>query len=119
MLLEFISHAMAFDLVWIASLIMNNLHWLFALVAYVVIAHNGKRPIWQFLLVITLLWAITDFTGMMGWVMVPLLTFMIISFVMPHFIDGTALEKHSLKITIILFLMLSFVHTFLFNLELF
>lgn len=119
MLLEFLSHAMAFDLVWIASLIASNLHWVFALMAYVVIVHKGERPIWQFLLVVALLWAITDFTGMAGWVMIPLLTFVIISFVMPHFIDDTILHKHSTKITVILFLALSFVHTFIFSLEVF
>lgn len=118
-MLEFLSHAMTFDLIWIASLIMNNLHWVFALVAYVVIVHNGKRPIWQFLLVVALLWSIVDFVGILGWIMVPILTFMIISFVMPHFIDNTALERHSLKITVILFLALSFIHTFLFSLEVF
>ena|SRR3989344_3543348 len=120
MLLEFLSHAMSFDMVWIASLIMGNLHWLFAISAFVLISNGGKRWLWPFLTMFALLWAIVDFAGIMGWIMVPIIFFtVVVSFLMQIFINGTILEKHSLKIIVVLFLALSFVHTFLFSLEVF
>lgn len=116
MLFEFLSHLLSFDLVWIASLILNNLHWVFALIAFVVISGNGKRWLWPFLCTIGLLWAIVDFLGIMGWLLVPIATFVIIQFFMTIYFENTRLEKHFLKIVVIVFLTLSFINTFYFHL---
>ncbi len=71
MLLEFISHALAFDLNWIAALILNNLHWVFALFAFVFIAEKGHRPVWHFLVFTGLLYAFGDILGLTGWILIP------------------------------------------------
>ena len=115
MLTEFLAHALAFDLVWIVGLIFNNLHWLFALGAFVVIANNGKRPVWHFLLTIGLLWAIIDLELFMNLAFAPMLIFVPLNWSIRIFTKDTSLEKHGLKIIVVVFLLLAFVNTFLFD----
>lgn len=119
MLLEFLSHAMSFDIAWIASLILGNLHWVFAISAFILVSNGGKKLIWPFLVTFAMLWAITDFSEMAGWIMVPILTFTTINITLTIFFENTRLQKHLMKILVISFLALSFVHTFLFSLAVF
>ena len=93
----------------------DHLHWLFALIAFVLISGNGKRWFWPFLTTIGLLWAIVDFLGILGWLLVPLATFLMAQFIMTIYFRGTYLESHYLKVVVVLFLMLSFINTFYFR----
>jgi len=68
MLMEFLAHLVSFDLVWIVSFILGNLHWFFLLFAPAFIFYNEKRVIMPFLLVVFLSWAMVDFTLVSGWV---------------------------------------------------
>ena len=108
MLIQFLAHAMSFDLVWILGVIIGNLHWLFALGAFVIISENGKRPVWHFLLVIGLLWAAVDLEFFMSLVFVPMLIFVPLNLAVTIFIKDTSLEKHGLKILVTAFLFLTF-----------
>ncbi len=116
MLLEFLSRALAFDLVWISELILNNLHWAFILLAYVVIASNGKHGFKNFVFLVLLLYAAVELEQMQGLVFVPLLVFIPVNFVLEIFLKDTALEKHQLKIIVFLFFFVTFIHTFFFRL---
>ena len=117
MLIQFLAHAMAFDLVWILGVIMGNLHWLFALGAFVIIAENGKRPVWHFLVTIGLLWAAVDLELFMGLAFVPMLIWVPLDWGVRIFIKDTSLEKHGMKIIVFLFCLGAFINTFLFNLS--
>ena len=117
MLTQFLVHAMAFDLVWILGVIMGNLHWLFALGAFVIISKNGKRPVWHFLVIVGLLWAAVDLEFFMSLVFAPMLIFVSLNWVVTIFIKDTSLEKHEMKIIVFLFFLTTFINTFLFNLS--
>jgi hypothetical protein len=116
MLLEFLSHALAFDLAWIASLLLNNLLWVFILLAYVVIASNGKHGFKNFVILTLLLYAAVELEQLQGLIFVPLLIFIPLNFVLEIFLKDTSLEKHQLKIIIFLFFSVTFLHTFFFRL---
>ncbi len=116
MVLELLSHLMSFDFVWVAGLVLNNLHWVFAIFAYVFISDGGKKPVWLFLSTIILLYAFVDFFDIAGWVFVPIGLFLIIQFVMTIFFENTSLEKHYLKLVVVVFVVLSFIQTFYFDL---
>ena len=94
---------------------MGNLHWLFALGAFVIISQNGKRPVWHFLVTVGLLWAILDVEHFMHLAFVPMLIFVPLDWTIKLFIENTSLEKHGLKIIVTTFLLLAFVNTFLFK----
>ncbi len=115
MLTEFLAHAMAFDLVWIVGLIFNNLHWLFALGAFVIIANDGKWPVWHFLVIIALLWAIVDVELFMNLAFFPMLLWVPLDWGIRIFTENTSLEKHGLKIIVFLFCLMAFINTFLFE----
>ena len=117
MLTQFLAHALAFDLVWILGVIMGNLHWLFVLGAYVIIAENGKRPVWHFLVIVGLLWAIVDIEHFMSLAFVPMLIFVPLDWGIRIFIENTSLEKYGLKLIVIVFFILTFINTFLFDLS--
>ncbi len=113
--MEFISHALAFDLVWIASLIFGNLHWVFALVAFVIIAEKGKRPVWHFLVLIFFLYAFLDVMELGGWIIVPMFFLMALEFFIGlYFPEGSWVQRNFVKIVTVLIFALSFVHTFYF-----
>lgn len=115
MLLEFLSHAMSFDLVWIASLIMGNLHWLFALGAFVVIAEKGKKPVWHFLVLIGFLYAFLDVMELGGWILVPMMLLAPLQISIGlYFEEGTWAQRNFVKIVTVLIFALSFIHTFYF-----
>ena len=116
MLLEFLSHLVSFDFVWIVGFILGNLAWLFALMAFVVISHNSKRPIWHFLLIVALLWAIVDLEHFLQLAFVPLLIFVPLDWGLRIFLENTSLEKHIMKIVVTVFLFLTFINTFYFPL---
>jgi len=116
MLMEFLSHALALNLGWIAMLIFGNLHWLFALVAYVLIANNGKRFLWPFLLTMGLLYAVVDIKAMFALVFASMILFIPVNFLLEAFLKNTSLEKHQLKIIVVLFFVFTFTNTFLFRL---
>lgn len=117
MLLEFLTHAMAFDLAWIVQLVMGNLHWLFALMAFVFIAEKGHRPVWHFLVLIGFLYAFLDVMEMGGWILMPMIILapFQIGFGL-FFKEGTWPQRNFVKILTVLILVLSFVHTFIFTL---
>jgi len=115
MLLEFLLHALSFDLGWIAMLILGNLHWVFALFVYVGILSKGKRTVWPFLMLVFSLYAAVDLAGLAGWIFVPILIFIPLNFLLAIYLEGTSLEKHSLKITFFLFFFFTFIHTFYFK----
>lgn len=115
MLLEFLSHAMSFDLAWIASLIMGNLHWVFALGAFVVIAEKGKKPVWHFLVLIGFLYAFVDVMELGGWILVPMMLLVPLQlFIGLYFDEGTWMQRNFVKIVTVLIFALSFIHTFYF-----
>ncbi len=117
MLLEFLSHAIAFDLAWIASLILGNLHWVFAIGAFVIIAEKGKKPIWHFLLIMGFLYAFLDVMELGGWILAPLIVLVPIQFfIILYFPEGSWPQRNFVKIVTVLFFALSFIHTFYFRL---
>ena len=67
MLLEFLSHLLSFDLSWIALLVLNNLHWVFALAAAAYIFFDYKKMLVPFILVVGMCWAAVDFSSVTGW----------------------------------------------------
>ncbi len=117
MLTQFLAHVMTFDLVWILGVIMGNLHWLFALGAFVIIAENGKRPVWHFLVIVGLLWAAVDVEHFMGLAFAPMLVWVPLDWSVRIFTKDTSLEKHGLKIIVIIFFIAAFINTFLFDLS--
>lgn len=68
MMLEFISHLVQGDLVWILGLIFSNLHWLFAFAAAVYFFYDRKKLVAPFLLTVALTWVISDFSAVTGWI---------------------------------------------------
>ncbi len=107
---------MSFDFVWIVTFLSNNIHWFFALFMFVVIAHNGKRPIWHFLVIVALLWALVDIENFMHLAFVSIIVFVPVDWTIRLFLENTSLEKHELKIIVFVFLALTFINTFYFNL---
>ena len=116
MLIEFLSHAAALDLGWIVGLILGNLHWLFALGAFVIISHNGRRPVWHFLVIFALLWAIVDMEHFLQLAFVPMLIFVPLDWTIRIFLENTSMEKHILKVIVGVFLLLTCINTFYFSL---
>ena len=110
--MEFLNHAISLDLVWIVSFIGGNIHWFFALFAFAVIAGNGKRPVWRFLIIVALLWALVDVKNLLGLATASVLLFLPLRFVIGIFLEGTSLHKHELKLVIASFFALAFVNTF-------
>ena len=71
MFFEFAYHVMSLDLAWLASLIMGNLHWLFAFAACCAFFFGDK---WKKIAVGTFLlsvvaWTWVDFGAISGWVL--------------------------------------------------
>lgn len=117
MLLEFLSHAAALDLAWIASLILGNLHWVFAIMAFTIIAEGSKRSVWHFLVLMGFLYAFLDVMELGGWILAPLILMVPIQlFVGLYFPKGSWPERNFVKIVTVLFFALSFIHTFYFTL---
>jgi len=107
---------MSFDIAWIVDFIIANLHWLFAFSMFVIIAHNGKRPVWHLLVLVGLLWAIVDLEHLLGLVFVSIIIFVPTDWILRTYLEGTSLQKHELKIIVIVFLLLTFINTFYFKL---
>lgn len=103
---------MSFDLVWIVDFIMANIHWLFAFFMFVIIAQGGKRPVWHFLVVIALLWAIVDLEQFLHLAFVPIIIFVPADWTLRVFLKDTSFEKHELKIIVVVFLLLTFINTY-------
>ena len=115
MFIEFMSHVLSLDLPWIAGFILGNLHWVFALFAYVIIAGQAKKPVWSFLLLMGGLYAALDIAGLAGWIFVPLLIFLPMNLVISIFLEGTVFQKHATKILWAAFFVLAFINTFYFR----
>ena len=117
MLLEFLSHLMSFDLVWIVELVLRNLHWVFAIAAFAVIAEKGKKPVWHFLVLVFFLYAFVDIMEIGGWILVPMLLLMILQLgIGLYFEESSWPQRNYVKIVVVLIFALSFVHTFYFAL---
>ncbi|MCX6798647.1 MAG: hypothetical protein NTW59_00950 [Candidatus Diapherotrites archaeon] len=116
MLVEFLSHLLSFDLNWIAGLIMNNLHWLFAFAAFVIIAEKGHKPVWHFLAIVGLLYAFSDILNLAGWILVPFIIALPVQlFVGLFFPEGGWVQKRFAIIVTFLLMALSFINTFYFS----
>jgi len=68
MLVNFVSHLVSLDVVWLYSFIANNLLLFFMLFAGVHIVSAGKNVVWNFLTVMFLFWIELDFLMLAGWV---------------------------------------------------
>jgi len=113
MLLELLSHLLAFDLKWAAMLILGNLHWVFALFAFTFIAEKGKRPVWHFLTVVGLLYAFGDILGITSWVLIPAIiwaTFQLFLGIFFH--KDSWARKHEIIIIVPFLLITAFINTF-------
>lgn len=115
MLLELLTHAVNMDVHWIVMLVLGNLFWVFALFAFAFISSEGKRPIWHFLLVVALLYALLDIRNLTNWVFVSIIIFLPISIITRIFLENTSIEKHATKFIIFAFISLAFVNTFYFR----
>lgn len=97
MFVEVIQALIQFDLVCFLSLILNNLHWIFAFGAIVFIFSGGKKLFSGIIIITFSLWAMADGANMMGWVFVTghfLLLLYITKFFILKFAEETpALQK--------------------------
>ncbi len=66
MFLEALTHALTLDLFWFIDLIMNNLFWLFSLLAVMYFLTDGKKAVLGFVIIIFDLWIIRDFELISG-----------------------------------------------------
>jgi hypothetical protein len=85
MLLEFLARLMSFDIIWIVTFVMGNLHWLFAIGATVYIFYDKKRFLLPFIFTVGLMWAALDFSNVSGW------TFTVSVFLAVYYISRIAL----------------------------
>jgi hypothetical protein len=117
MLLEFLARLMSFDFVWIVDLVFGNLHWVFAIAFFVIIAEKGKKPVWHFLVMMGFLYAFLDVMEMGGWVLLPMIILVPLELVIGlYFREGSWPQRNFVKLVTVLIFALSFVHTFLFTL---
>ena len=86
MFVEFLSHVLAFDLVWIFNLVLNNLvlaFGLFALAYYFSTSQKLKEIFVFFLLVVFTAYVTIDFAKALGWfVYVP--AFFMFDYILPY-----------------------------------
>ncbi|MFH1239615.1 MAG: hypothetical protein V1672_00165 [Candidatus Diapherotrites archaeon] len=61
MLIEALTHLVALDLDWFISLVMGNLHFVFALFAVIYMFFEGKNLIKGFFLIVFILWTLSEF----------------------------------------------------------
>ena len=116
MLLETLSHIMAFDFAWIAALILNNLHWVFALFAFAFIAEKGHRPVWHFLVLTALLYAFGDILGLTGWILVPFILAAPFQLGIDLFFPAGSWPRKNFALVVTIFLMVTtFINTFYFR----
>lgn len=119
MLLEFLSHAISLDLGWIANLLFTNIHWIFAVFAFVVLADSkggsGKKFVWKFIVTMGLLYAAVDIGSLAGWAFPTQMVFIPINFGITIFTENTRFQKHFIKIVVVVFFLLSFINTFYYS----
>ena len=67
MLFEVIGHLISFDFAWFVPLVMNNLLWvfIFACIGFFI---YGQSPLYGAVYIAFYLYALTDFTNLLGWV---------------------------------------------------
>ena len=70
-----------------------------------------------FLLIIGLLWAAVDIELFMNLAFAPMLVWVPLDWSVRIFTENTSLEKHGLKIIVVLFFLAAFINTFLFDLS--
>lgn len=68
MLLNFLTHLLSFDVAWIVSFVLSNLHYLFAMVALMYYIVGEKRFLTAFIFFTIGAWIIVDFETITGWV---------------------------------------------------
>lgn len=66
MLVSFLSHLLALDIVWLVALVMNNLFLLFAFMAIMHFFMEGKRVLLGFGALIFAVWTFDDFATLGG-----------------------------------------------------
>ncbi|MBN1940714.1 MAG: hypothetical protein JW772_00870 [Candidatus Diapherotrites archaeon] len=112
MFLELLSHALSLDGNWIAELVLNNIPWVFCLLAFVFFNSGGKKWIAGFFFTVGLLYVVVDLFEVMHWIFFPIIMFIPLNMALATFLEGTSWHKHELKIIMALFLGLSFIWTF-------
>ncbi len=113
MLIETLSHLVAFDLGWIAALILANLHWVFAFAAFTFIAERGHCPVWNFLCLVGLLYAFGDFLGLTGWILTPFIIAVPFQLLIGLCFPEGSWPRRNFTIIVVLFIMTAtFIHTF-------
>jgi len=116
MFIESMTHILALDLNWLVWLITNNLHWLFALMCFVILAEKSKKPIWTFIVLIGLLYAFVDVMDLGGWIMAPMLIVLPFQlFIGLFFPEGSIFQKKFAIIATIFIFVASFINTFYFR----
>lgn len=66
MFFEITQHALALDIAWFAELLLDNLFWVFALIALMYFFTDGRRVIWASVLVMFDIFTVTAMTDMSG-----------------------------------------------------
>ena len=66
MFMEFLTHLLALDVEWLATLLLVNLHWLFFFVALIYMFCGGKNILKGVFVVTMLSWLYIDFGNLMG-----------------------------------------------------
>lgn len=87
MFVEFLSHVVSLDLVWVMQFILGNLHWLFAFFAISLIFFNGKKIKRRFIILVLVPWIWFDLTHAMG------LVFLTGIFLVMYYVGEIALMK--------------------------
>lgn len=85
MLIEVLSHLLSFDFGWIFSLLINNLPWIFAMGAAAYFFFQGKNPLLGFIVLVTFIWSLMDFTKSIGWL------YLVAGFLTVHYITRMAM----------------------------
>ena len=112
MFLEFLNHALALDLQWIAGLVLNNLHWVFLLAAFVYIEHSGKKWLRKFILLVGALYLVLDIVGIWNLVFLPIFITVIFAIALDFFAEGNSLANHKTFALWVFFFATSFIWTF-------
>ncbi len=119
MIVEALSQLVAGNLSWFVDIVMNNLHWTFALLAFVVITLTEvgvkKNHLRNFIFLVGFLYAFSSLADLTGLVLISAGIFLIFQLVILIFWHDSWAKKHplaQLSFIVFLFLLLSMLVTF-------
>lgn len=118
MILEALSQLLSGNLFWFVEIVLNNLHWVFALFAFVVIANKelGIGNYYRgFIFLVGLLWAFSSIADLTGLVIFSAGIFLIFQFLIIIFYPPSLAKKHpglQLSVIVTAFLLASMLLTF-------